>query len=133
MKKLFLICLTLTVLGGCAALPESIGTCTSPRQATPVVIGYTQQNNLVRVQAAPHRINVDRGDLIRFQINGSLGNLVSVSGKATDPDAAWITGNATSGSFYVCVPMTTTKEQVYSYEVDVDGIGFLDPEVRVRR
>jgi hypothetical protein len=133
MRKLLLISPAVVILGGCAALPNSIGTCTNPQRATPVVISYAQQNNMVRVQAAPFRIEADRGDLIRFQIAGSSGNLVSVSGKATDPDAAWITGNATSGSFYVCVPMTTTEGQVYSYEVDVDGIGFLDPEVRVRR
>jgi hypothetical protein len=29
--------------------------------------------------------------------------------------------------------MTANPLQIYSYEVDVDDIGFLDPEVRVRR
>ena len=133
MSKLFWTIPAVVLFAGCAVLPQSVGSCSNPQRATPVNISYQKQNNLVKVQAAPHRIDADRGDLIRFNINGSLGVLVSVKGKATDPDASWIAGNATAGSFYVCVPMSTNPNQVYSYEVDVDGIGFLDPEVRVRR
>jgi len=133
MSKLFVILPAIAIVGGCAAIPRTIGTCTDPQHTTPVNISYQQQNNMVKVQAAPHRAEADRGDLIRFKINGSLGKLVSVNGKASDPEAAWITGNATDGSFYVCVPMTANGMQTYSYEVHVDGIGFLDPEVRVRR
>lgn len=131
MSKLLLILPAVAILGGCTTTLPSIGACTNAKGVTPINITYQQQNNMVKVQVAPHRADVDRGDLIRFKINGNLGKTVSVKGKETDPDASWITGNGTSGEFYVCVPITTIKDQVYSYEVDVDEIGFLDPEVRV--
>jgi hypothetical protein len=133
MIRMLSILFALVVLSGCAALPQSIGTCVEPQRVRSVNITYQQQINMVKVQVAPHRVEANSGDLIRFKINGTLGKLVSVKGKATDPDAAWIVGNATAGSFYVCVPMIAEPTQLFSYEVDVDGIGFLDPEVRVRR
>lgn len=133
MAKLLSILPAAAILGGCAALPLSIGECSNPQGTTPINITYQQQNNMVKVQVAPNKVDVVRGDLIRFKINGTQGNLVSVSGKASDPDASWIVGNGTAGSFYVCVPMDKVVGQTYSYEVDVDGIGFLDPEVRVKR
>jgi hypothetical protein len=133
MIKSLSILLAAGMLGGCVALPEAFGACANPQGITPINISYQQQNNMVKVQVAPHKADADRGDLIRFKVNGSLGNTVTVNGKAADPDASWITGSATSGYFYVCVTMDKVVGQTYHYEVHVDGIGFLDPEVTVRR
>lgn len=86
------------------------------------------------VQVAPKlATKAERGQLIRFKINGPAGPQVTVAGKSTDPDADWIAGSANSGSFFVCVPMSTTVGEDYEYEIDVNGIGFLDPEVRIKK
>jgi len=133
MARLLSILAAAAVISGCTTFPSIIGECSDPQNVTPVNITYQQQNNMVKLQVAPNKIDVDRGDLIRFKINGSLGKLVSVSGKVSDPAASWITGNGTAGSFYVCVENDKVPNQTYKYKVEVEGIGYLDPEVRVRR
>jgi hypothetical protein len=133
MIKSHSILLTAAILGGCSVSPVSIDGCPSPQRVTPINIGYQQQNNMVQIQVAPNHAEVDRGDLIRFKVNGNLGKTVTVSGKATDPDASWIAGSATSGHFDICVTTDKIVNQTYSYMVEVDGIGILDPEVRVKR
>ena len=124
--------LSLAVLmSGCAPAPPDID-CSGP--ITKITLSYVETYNMVKVQAAPKRAEVDPDDVIRFKINGSLGNLVTVSGKASDsPDSDWISGSGTSGSFYVCVPKDAVRDRIYEYDVVVDDIGTLDPEVRIKK
>ncbi len=130
MKKMPAFLSVVLMLSGCGIAPtfdECVGS-----GITPINITYVQQNNMVKVQVAPNRAMVDPGDTIRFKIIGNLGKVVKVEGKASDPPSIWISGQATSGYFFVCVPSDVMPGQTYRYEVDIADIGFLDPEVRVR-
>ncbi len=130
MTRVIAILLGAQLLSACATQPFALGDCPDPQSVDKVIISYQQQNNMVKLQAAPNRIEVDSGDLIEFQINGNLGKVVSVAGKNTASD--WISGNATAGSFFVCVDPDAAKDAEYRYMVNVVDIGELDPEVRIR-
>ena len=130
MKKMPAFLSVAVMLSGCGIAPtfdECVGS-----GITPINITYVQQNNMVKVQVAPNRAMVDPGDTIRFKITGNLGKVVKVVGKASDPLSSWISGQATSGYFFACVPSDAKPDQAYLYEVHIADIGFLDPEVRVR-
>lgn len=130
MTRVFSILLTAHFLSACAAQPFALDDCTDPQRTDRVIISYQQQDNMVKLQAAPNRIEVDSGDLIEFKINGSLGKVVSVSGK--NAASSWINGNATAGSFFVCVDPAQPTATEYRYKVNVTDIGMLDPEVRIK-
>ncbi len=119
-------------MSGCDTAPPDID-CSGPPD-TQIILSYVDTHNMVKVQAAPKRAEVDPEDIIRFTINGSSENLVTVSGKKSDkPHSNWISGSGTSGSFDVCVPTDVVRDRIYKYDVNVAGIGTLDPEVRIKK
>ncbi len=118
-------------MSGCDTAPPDID-CSGPPD-TQIILSYVDTPNMVKVQAAPKRADVYPDGAIRFKINGNLGNLVTVSGKKSDkPHSNWISGSGTSGSFNVCVPTDAVRGRIYKYDVTVDKIGTLDPEVKIR-
>lgn len=125
-----LTALSLTVLfSACAVAPE-IDSCDGAVKN--INITYNETNNMVKIQVAPKRAEVDPDDILRFKISGNLAKTVTFQGKTSDPDASWITGSATGGSVWLCVPKDAPRNKIYTYQVDVEDIGYLDPEVRIR-
>ena len=108
-----------SVLAGCAIAPE-FDECDNSA-TTQINITWQKQNNMVKVQAAPNKVEVDAGDTLRFKFSGNPSATVDVDGKASDPDSFWIDGDGTgtNGYFFVCVPGNVQKGRSYFYEVDV--------------
>ena len=117
------------VLGGCVTAPR-FDECQNPA-VTPVNIKWQVQNKLVRLQTSPNLAMVDPGDTIRFHVGGNPAETATVEGK--DADSQWINGTSSGGYFFVCVPPDAPRDKRYFYKVTVSNIGFLDPEVRVKR
>ncbi len=119
---------------GCAAPPQVLN-CSDPR-ATRINIVFAK-NNEIRV--SPGNANTKRGNVLRFKLTGDPARTVTVQGKASDPDASWISGSGNGGSFFwVCVDPNQVPDpgaggKTYSYDIIIPGVGELDPEVTVRR
>ena len=120
---------TILVCSGCASqAPVSAG-CgdTSARRIT---INY-KKNETIRV--SPPTREVEQGEAIEFRLKGEAGTMVTVSGKGST--AQWISGSDAGSpggtSFYVCVG-TNQAPVDYGYKIEVAGVGYLDPVVRVK-
>lgn len=132
MKKLLAILCMPPVLGACAVGPTT-GTCVKP-PITAINVNYVR-NSEIRV--SPPNARPHLGNVLRFKLTGDASKTVTVKGKASDPDASWISGTRSGGSgsnfIHVCVDQTLNKGQTYSYDIDVQDVGTLDPEVTIRR
>ena len=135
MKKLIAI-LGLALLGsGCETIGPTTDDCVDPPM-TPVNINFVK-NSEIRV--SPPNVPTRLGNVLKFKLTGDPETTVTVSGKASDPDAAWIKGSGKGGGFiYVCVRPgldipADLDEKAFSYDIIVSGIGTLDPVVTVRR
>ena len=135
MKRIIWIVSVAWLGAGCAAPGPTTDECVDP-PITPVNINFVK-NSEIRV--SPPNIPTWRGNVLRFKLTGNSATTVTVSGKSSDPAAAWIKGSGTGGGFiYVCVPPeldvpVDPGEKTYGYDIVVSGIGTLDPEVTVRR
>jgi len=136
MKNLVTLLGAAALISGCAVGPTT-DNCPDP-PITPININFVK-NNEIRV--SPGNARTLRGKVLRFKLTGDRGTKVTVSGKASDPDSAWIAGSGMGGDFiYVCVDPKLFEgvdpklsERTYAYDIDVPGVGNLDPEVTVRR
>ena len=92
--------------------------------------GY-KQINIVRgdsqIVITPHQKDVYAGDALRFNLTGPGSQTVTVAPK----NAANSWPNFSSSSTVVlCVPAGTLSG-IYKYEVTVNGVGYIDPIVRI--
>lgn len=115
-------------VAGCAVGP-STDDCPDP-PVTPVTINF-KKNTEIKVN--PPNAQPYLGNVLKFNLVGDEGTMVTVEGKASDPDAAWISASGSGGPLYVCVHDGLVEDQTYTYKITVDGVGVLDPEVTVRR
>lgn len=120
---------TLLPLAGCAARAPLAAGC-GDVVAKKVTISY-KRNNEIRVR--PPERTIEQGQAIQFVFKGAAGTDVEVDGDT--PNASWIraSGKGSPGGSknYVCVKINQA-ENSYKYNVTVDGIGTLDPVVRVK-
>jgi hypothetical protein len=134
MKNLMTLLGAAALVSGCAVGPTTAN-CVDPPM-TKINIVFVK-NNEIRV--SPGNPRTYRGNVLRFKLTGDSGTNVTISGKASDPDSAWIKGSGMGGSFiFVCVEPdldfdSRLEQKTYAYDIDVAGVGKLDPEVTVRR
>lgn len=97
----------------------------------PAMTNMTIVYNPAGIHVSPPLANGHKGGVLRFNLFGAFGTNVSVMGKpGTLPDPSWISGSGSNLKFYVCVP-PEQGDGYYRYNVVVDGIGVLDPIVRI--
>ena len=129
MKNLTMIMGAALILTGCAAHGPALKNCTNP-PISRITIIFTK-NSEIRV--SPPTKTTYQGNILRFKLTGESGTTVKVTGKSTGPDASWIEGDGLGGSFFdVCVD-PAQAEDTYGYNIEVVGVGTLDPRVIVRR
>jgi hypothetical protein len=94
---------------------------------------------------APDPQTADEGDVLRFNLVGGNGVLVSTSGKTAE--AGWLNGHgkkkagkAESEHFFVCVPTDLfegededIQDKSFGYNVDAVGKPQLDPIVIINK
>jgi len=114
----------------------------------------TTKNGVTGIEVKPSKAKSHIGHLLRFHLIGDSNTKVTISGKKGDeyPGSEWITeawkkradksGTHDDKSSYrfadVCVPDLDIPEgpdgkKTYGYNIVVDGIGTLDPEVTIKR
>lgn len=113
---------------GCAVGP-STDECTDP-PVTPITINFTKNSE---IKVNPPNARPYLGNVLKFNLVGDKDTLVTIEGKSSDPDSAWISASGKGGPLYVCVSDDLVEEQTYTYKITVDGVGILDPEVTIRR
>ena len=94
---------------------------------TPINIIFAK-NNEIRV--IPGNAAADRGDTLIFHLAGDPKTLVTITGSGSG--AEWISGAANGGQFIEVVVGPEVAQGAYKYNIAVDGIGTLDPEVTIR-
>ena len=82
------------------------------------------------VSASGHAAN----DRIRFKLEAPAGDSRRVTIIGRGADGGWLTGKARksgTGAIMCDLPNTVTVGTEYKYDVDIDGVGTLDPRVKV--
>ena len=115
-------------MSGCAVGP-STPDCPDP-PPTPITINFKKNSGIT---VSPPNARPYLGNVLKFNLVGDSGTLVTIEGKASDPDSSWISGSGTKGPIFVCVKGDLEEERTYKYKITVDGVGILDPEVTIRR
>jgi len=97
----------------------------------PALTNITIVYNPAGITVSPPTANAHKGGVLRFNLFGTFGKVVSVQGKAgTTPDPSWINASGSNLKFYVCVPSDQTAGY-YSYKVEAQDSPTLDPIVRI--
>lgn len=126
MKKLTILLGVTVILSGCAVGP-STGNCKNP-PITNINITFVKNSE---IKVVPPNANSRRGNVLRFKLTGDSSKTVNITGKTGDD--SWINGTGSGGDFVlVCVDPNQAYD-TYEYKVDIPTVGFLDPEVTVRR
>lgn len=100
------------------------------RSITPINIIFVK-NNEIRV--SPPNAPARPGDTLRFHLIGNPETRVTISGKESYAGSDWIEGEG-MGRDFIEVPVDPKQEErIYGYNIVVDGIGTLDPEVTIKR
>jgi hypothetical protein len=84
--------------------------------------------NAAGIHVSPPEKTVQAGNILRFNLFGTSGKLVSVSGKSSG--ASWISGSGSNLKFYVCVP-GDQPDGDYNYRVEAEGSPPLDPVITI--
>lgn len=120
---------TSIVFSGCATMAPMTAGC-GDVVAKKVTINYKKNNS---INVSPPTRDVEQGEAIRFVFKGDAGADVKIDG-ATAQDA-WIKsdgkGSPSGNSYYLCVNVNQTARD-YKYNIEVVGVGTLDPVVRVK-
>jgi hypothetical protein len=116
-------------MAGCApSVPLTIG-CPDAKPKT-VKISF-KKNEEIRVNRPV--LNVEQGDVIVCEIKGGAGIEVIIEGAESDDE--WLDtkgkGSPDGNSYYVCVEDDQDVKD-YKYNIEVVGVGTLDPVVRVK-
>ncbi len=136
MKNLVTLLGAAALISGCAVGPTT-DVCTDSK-ATRINIVFVK-NNEIRVSPGNAASVVRK--VLRFKLTGDSGTKVTISGKENDPAAKWLNGSGAGGEFIdICVDPALfegvdpkVREITYAYDIEVEGVGILDPQVTVRR
>ena len=125
--------LALVLSGGCASVAPDGTECAGVR-AKDITIKYQRHN---KITVAPPRREVTRGEAIRYKVVGGEPRNFTTSGVKGPGSFSWLDVAGVGGTekepkyYYVCVDSNQTLGD-YEYEIEVDGVGKLDPIVQVR-
>jgi len=126
MKKLTLGLGAAVFFSGCAVGPTT-GTCIDP-PITRINIVFVKNSE---IKVSSPNIRTEPGNILRFKLTGASSDTVNIKGKNTA--SAWIDGTGSGGSYIdVCVD-SSQADATYQYEITIPTVGYLDPEVTVRR
>lgn len=91
-----------------------------------------------KIKVEPYTAEARLGDVLQFSVPAGADKIVYVGGK--DWDGVWIRGNSTRGadSFDVLVDpdlviLDGMDKKRFEYFIFIPRVGYLDPEVIVRR
>jgi hypothetical protein len=128
MKTLMTLLGAALTISGCAVGP-STDDCPDP-PVTPITINFTKNTE---IKVNPPNARPYLGNVLKFNLVGDKDTMVTIKGKSGVPDSSWISASGKGGPLYVCVKNDLIEEETYRYEITVDGVGYLDPEVTIRR
>ena len=133
--RMTIFLLALSLSGGCASVAPAGVDCAGASVKT-IKINYKRHNNIMVV---PPKLNVKPGDAIDYKVKGSASRTFKAKGtKAPSASAsfAWLDKSGKGGtvgdgeSHIVCVPANQDPGE-YEYLIEIEGVGTLDPVVRV--
>lgn len=142
MKRVFLISVLSLLMGACVTT-EDVANCENLGGAKSVTVTYGDGG----ITVVPHK-TVKRRSVFIIKLkptsNSYKDRVVTIDGKSVSPggngvaDPNWLDTSDnynTRKKFAYCTPDTpddeTTRDQVYTYSVDVEGLGLIDPRVEV--
>jgi hypothetical protein len=137
MKKIALVLLLPFFLTACVT-PSTIDNCEGPPKKVTIHYGDSE------IWLTPQIVNVKRQQELQFNLNPKRRPTdpvdyrdmkVTIKGKATEPDAAWINLGPESykdngGVMALCVPAGQATK-TYRYLVNIEEVGELDPRAKV--
>ncbi len=140
MIRIFTLIVISVLVLGCEKEPTAdkgptTDNCVDP-PITPINIIFVKDED---IRVVPENALTRLGNVLKFKLTGDRDAKVTISGKQSYPDSAWIKGEGMGGKFfYVCVdPDLDIPEapgvNVYWYDIAVEGVGTLDPMVVVRK
>jgi len=126
--------LALALSGGCASVvPEGLDLGCAGAPAKRITIVYKRHD---KITVAPSRRDVTRGEGIIYKVVGGESRDFKTRGTKGPGSYGWLDVTGSGGTqkdpefFFVCVDKDQTPGY-YEYEIEVDGVGKLDPVVQV--
>lgn len=127
--------------GGDPATGYAVGDCPADKQDVTITYGVNAGGK--SELTIKEKVQVKPDGAVVFKLDPkSAGSdvpdfgtyVVTVKGKATDPNSSWISDSDSydnNPELVVCVPQGQ-PEGIYQYEVEVAGFGMLDPRLDVK-
>lgn len=118
---------------GCTTGPETADVGCEYNDIETVKVSYKKNS---KMSVSKEEVEVFAGDLLHFRLIGNSVRTVKIVGTNTRDKWLDATGPGDSSAkdrhIYICVENSKVSRDPYTYEVVVDGVGRLDPAVRVR-
>jgi hypothetical protein len=130
--------LALSLSGGCASFaPEGLDLDCEGRPVKVIRISYKRHDN---IKVRDPIVNVNRGEAINYKVTGpqnTQNRTFNAKGTSGPSSFGWldkVNGSGGPGgiSNFICVP-DDQIEGDYNYEIEIVGVGKLDPTVHVNR
>ncbi len=126
--------LALSLSGGCATVvPEGMDLTCEGAKLRQINIVYQRHS---KITVAPSVKDVNRGEAINYKVKGPKSRAFKARGTKgpSSAEVDWLdatgSGEPSGRSHIVCVP-NDQETGKYEYEFEIDGVGNLDPVVRV--
>jgi hypothetical protein len=129
--------LALILSGGCVSVvPKGMNLACESRPITPIKISYKRHSN-IKVRDSDSKVYVKAGDAINYIVTGPEIRTFNAKGTSGPGPYSWLDVTGGSGeprgkSHIKCVPEDQATGD-YEYEIEIVGVGTLDPTVHVNK
>jgi hypothetical protein len=140
MRKLLLILFIPFVMTACAKGPHATVETCPVDGSKQVMVHYGDS----QIKVTPANVEIHQGKMLKFNLNGEKSGgdpvgvnyedvAVTIKGKTTEGKSwLWVVGSeSVTGTLSVCAPEGADRTVEYSYIVEVDKVGVLDPRATV--
>ena len=125
--------LALALSGGCTSLaPNGLDLPCAGKPETKIRISYKKNNSIV---VKDPYVEVNPGEAIKYKVTGPIKRTFNAKGTSGPSSFGWLDMEKGEGGpggrpNYICVP-DNQKDGEYTYEIEIVGVGTLDPKVQV--
>jgi len=130
----YLAVFSMLTSAGCVTGPETTDVECKYDDIETVKVKYKKNSN---ISVSKEKVEVFAGDLLHFRLIGNSARTVKIEGK--EPRDKWLDKTSPGDKkdkdrhIYICVEESEVSDDLYMYEVIIDGVGRLDPAVRVKK
>ena len=125
--------LALALSGGCTSFaPDGLDLPCRGKPETTIRISYKKNSG---IEVKDPNVEVNPGEAIIYKVTGPIKRTFNAKGTSGPSSFGWLDkengeGGPGGRKNYICVP-DDQKDGEYTYEIEIVGVGTLDPKVQV--